>query len=93
MFAFAARSLATCTARNGDPASEHKVLHCEGRHAQSAPSPSGAANARPICRTCRHDREWLPGLSLGFWTALWAPAGTPAAIVDTLNASANRVMG
>lgn len=34
----------------------------------------------------------FPGLSLGFWTGLWAPAGTPAAIVDTLNASANRVM-
>jgi tripartite-type tricarboxylate transporter receptor subunit TctC len=35
----------------------------------------------------------FPGLSLGFWAGLWAPAGTPAAIVDTLNASANRVMG
>jgi tripartite-type tricarboxylate transporter receptor subunit TctC len=34
----------------------------------------------------------FPGLSLGFWTGLWAPAGTPAAIVDTLNASANRMM-
>ena len=35
----------------------------------------------------------FPGLSLGFWAGLWAPAGTPGAIVDTLNASANRVMG
>jgi tripartite-type tricarboxylate transporter receptor subunit TctC len=35
----------------------------------------------------------FPGLSLGFWVGLWAPAGTPAAIVDTLNASANRTMG
>ena len=34
----------------------------------------------------------FPGLSLGFWTGLWAPAGTPAAIVDTLNASVNRMM-
>jgi tripartite-type tricarboxylate transporter receptor subunit TctC len=34
----------------------------------------------------------FPGLSLGFWTGLWAPAGTPAAIVETLNASANRMM-
>ncbi|MBX9842561.1 MAG: tripartite tricarboxylate transporter substrate binding protein [Xanthobacteraceae bacterium] len=34
----------------------------------------------------------FPGLSLGFWAGLWAPAGTPTAIVDTLNASANRVM-
>jgi tripartite-type tricarboxylate transporter receptor subunit TctC len=34
----------------------------------------------------------FPGLSLGFWTGLWAPAGTPAAVVDTLNASANRMM-
>jgi tripartite-type tricarboxylate transporter receptor subunit TctC len=34
----------------------------------------------------------FPGLSLGFWTGLWAPAATPTAIVDTLNASANRMM-
>jgi tripartite-type tricarboxylate transporter receptor subunit TctC len=34
----------------------------------------------------------FPGLSLGFWAGLWAPAGTPAAIIDTLNASANRVL-
>jgi tripartite-type tricarboxylate transporter receptor subunit TctC len=34
----------------------------------------------------------FPGLSLGFWTGLWAPAGTPAAIVGTLNTSANRMM-
>lgn len=34
----------------------------------------------------------FPGLSLGFWAGLWAPAGTPAAVVDTLNASANRVL-
>ena len=34
----------------------------------------------------------FPGLSLGFWAGLWAPAGTSAAIIDTLNASANRVM-
>ena len=28
----------------------------------------------------------FPGLSLGFWVGLWAPAGTPAAIVEQLNA-------
>ena len=32
----------------------------------------------------------FPGLSLGFWAGLWAPAGTPAAIVDTLNARPTR---
>jgi tripartite-type tricarboxylate transporter receptor subunit TctC len=35
----------------------------------------------------------FPGLSLGFWAGLWAPAGTPQAVVDTLNASTNRVLG
>jgi tripartite-type tricarboxylate transporter receptor subunit TctC len=34
----------------------------------------------------------FPGLSLGFWAGLWAPAGTPNAIVDTLNATTNRVL-
>jgi tripartite-type tricarboxylate transporter receptor subunit TctC len=34
----------------------------------------------------------FPGLALGFWAGLWAPAGTPQAIVDTLNMSANRVL-
>ncbi len=34
----------------------------------------------------------FPGLSLGFWAGLWAPAGTPQAIIDTLNMSANRVL-
>jgi tripartite-type tricarboxylate transporter receptor subunit TctC len=34
----------------------------------------------------------FPGLSLGFWAGLWAPAGTPQAIIDTLNASTNRVL-
>jgi tripartite-type tricarboxylate transporter receptor subunit TctC len=31
----------------------------------------------------------FPGLSLGFWVGLWAPAGTPAAIVEQLNAATN----
>jgi tripartite-type tricarboxylate transporter receptor subunit TctC len=34
----------------------------------------------------------FPGLSLGFWAGLWAPAGTPQAIIDLLNASTNRVL-
>ena len=34
----------------------------------------------------------FPGLSLGFWAGLWAPAGTPKAIIDTLNMTANRVL-
>jgi tripartite-type tricarboxylate transporter receptor subunit TctC len=35
----------------------------------------------------------FPGLSLWFWSGLWAPAGTPVAIVDKLNAEANAAMG
>jgi tripartite-type tricarboxylate transporter receptor subunit TctC len=31
----------------------------------------------------------FPGLSLGFWVGLWAPAGTPAAVIDKVNAAAN----
>src|SRR5689334_8770887 len=34
----------------------------------------------------------FPGLSLGFWAGLWAPAGTPPTIVDTLNAATNHVL-
>ena len=34
----------------------------------------------------------FPGLSLGFWVGLWAPAGTPAPIVDKLNAEINAVL-
>ena len=35
----------------------------------------------------------FPGLSLGFWVGLWAPAGTPAAIVDKLNRATNAALG
>lgn len=35
----------------------------------------------------------FPGLSLGFWAGLWAPAGTPPAIVERLNAAANAALG
>ena len=35
----------------------------------------------------------FPGLSLGFWVGLWAPAGTPAPIVDELNRSTNAALG
>jgi tripartite-type tricarboxylate transporter receptor subunit TctC len=34
----------------------------------------------------------FPGLSLGFWVGLWAPAGTPAPVVDELNRAANAVL-
>jgi tripartite-type tricarboxylate transporter receptor subunit TctC len=35
----------------------------------------------------------FPGLSLGFWVGLWAPAGTPAAIVAELNRATNAALG
>ena len=35
----------------------------------------------------------FPGLSLGFWVGLWAPAGTPAPIVDDLNRATNAALG
>jgi tripartite-type tricarboxylate transporter receptor subunit TctC len=35
----------------------------------------------------------FPGLSLGFWAGLWAPAGTPVAIVERLNGAANAALG
>jgi tripartite-type tricarboxylate transporter receptor subunit TctC len=34
----------------------------------------------------------FPGLSLGFWVGLWAPAGTPAAVIDKINAAANAAL-
>ena len=34
----------------------------------------------------------FPGLSLGFWVGLWAPAGTPPPIVADLNRAANAVL-
>ena len=34
----------------------------------------------------------FPGLSLSYWTGLWAPAGTPAAIVERLNAATNAAL-
>jgi tripartite-type tricarboxylate transporter receptor subunit TctC len=35
----------------------------------------------------------FPGLSLGFWAGLWAPAGTPRPIVDELNRATNAALG
>jgi tripartite-type tricarboxylate transporter receptor subunit TctC len=35
----------------------------------------------------------FPGLSLGFWVGLWAPAATPRPIVDELNRATNAVLG
>ena len=34
-----------------------------------------------------------PGLALGFWAGVWAPAGTPDAIVKRLNAAINDSLG
>jgi tripartite-type tricarboxylate transporter receptor subunit TctC len=34
----------------------------------------------------------FPGLSLFFWSGLWAPAGTPAALVNRLNAETNAAL-
>ncbi len=35
----------------------------------------------------------FPGLSLGFWVGLWAPAVTPRPIVDELNRATNAALG
>src|SRR6185437_11037589 len=34
----------------------------------------------------------FPGLSLGFWVGLWAPAGTPSAIIEKLNRETNAAL-
>jgi tripartite-type tricarboxylate transporter receptor subunit TctC len=34
----------------------------------------------------------FPGLSLGFWVGLWAPADTPRPIVDGLNRATNAAL-
>lgn len=34
----------------------------------------------------------FPGLSLGFWVGLWAPAGTPAPIINRLNSATNAAL-
>src|SRR6185437_8835145 len=34
----------------------------------------------------------FPGLSLGFWCGLWAPTGTPAAVIEKLNGAANAAL-
>src|SRR6476620_9353314 len=34
----------------------------------------------------------FPGLSLGFWVGLWAPAATPVAIVEELNRATNAAL-
>jgi len=34
----------------------------------------------------------FPGLSLTYWTGLWAPAGTPHAIVEKLNNATNTAL-
>ena len=35
----------------------------------------------------------FPGLSVGFWVGLWAPAGTPEAVIGKLNAATNAALG
>ena len=35
----------------------------------------------------------FPGLSLGFWVGLWAPAKTPAPIIERLNSASNEALG
>ncbi len=53
--------------------------------ARSALWPSQAQSARRGCRTCRHSRKRAsPGVEADAWFALFAPAKTPAAIVERL---------
>jgi len=35
----------------------------------------------------------FPGLTLSFWAGLWAPAGTPAPLIEKINAEVNAVLG
>ena len=46
---------------------------------------AAGASASPRCRTCRPWPRRFPGFEVGSGVGLVAPAGTPAAIVDTLN--------
>jgi tripartite-type tricarboxylate transporter receptor subunit TctC len=34
----------------------------------------------------------FPGLAVGFWVGLWAPAGTPEAVIGKLNGAANAAL-
>ena len=34
----------------------------------------------------------IPGFEFTFWNGLWAPAGTPAAVVERINRDVTRVM-
>lgn len=50
--------------------------------------PSAAPRAIPRCRTCpRWRRPGLPGFSIQEWIGIFAPARTPRAIVDRVNAA------
>jgi tripartite-type tricarboxylate transporter receptor subunit TctC len=34
----------------------------------------------------------FPGLSLSYWTGLWAPGGTPSAVIERLNNTINTAL-
>ena len=60
------------------------------REGSFAPLRSRAKRAAPTCPMCpRWPRPGCLDLTRGFWTALMGPAGTPAGIVNRLNAEIN----
>ncbi|MCW8163661.1 tripartite tricarboxylate transporter substrate binding protein [Verminephrobacter aporrectodeae subsp. tuberculatae] len=61
-----------------------------GRLNAIAVAVSGRIQALPQVPT--FDEAGLPGLRAYTWNAVWAPAGTPQAILDRLNAAVNKAL-
>ena len=49
-------------------------------------------SARRRCPTCRPSAKFYPGYEVTIWQGLFAPAGTPPAIVDRLRTEVNAVL-
>jgi len=62
----------------------------EGKLRACAPRPRSRESDLPGVPTMIE--SGFPGLSLGFWVGLWAPAGTPAPIVNRLNGATNAAL-
>ena len=59
----------------------------------SRPTPSPARRAIRCCPTCRRSpRPGLPGFELEAWVGLFAPAGTPPAVVAKMSEAVKKVL-